>query len=183
MKGFSGFVTKLSALLDKIAGLFLVGSVMLIVLNIILRGVFNRPFLGTYELVSLFSAALVGLALANCAVKKGHIAVTILVDKFPKTLATLTDIVMNFVSLCFWGLAAWQTVIYGISLKQTGVVSPTTQIPFYPFVFLIAFGLLALCLVLILHLGESFRQLEIKVTSRSETNVFVRVQEEGGINR
>jgi TRAP-type C4-dicarboxylate transport system permease small subunit len=173
MEGFSDFVTKLSGILDKIAGLFLAGSVLLIVVNIILRAVFNSPFLGTYELVSLFSAALIGLSLAQCAVKNGHIAVTIVTDKLPKRFQELIDGVMTLLGLCFWSLAAWQVVVYGISLKSTGVVSPTTQIPFYPFVFLIAFGLFALCLVLFRNLaqfakkvrftsGETVRKEEIK---------------------
>lgn len=182
MKGFSGFVVKLSSLMDKLAGFFLVASVLLIVVNIILRVVFKSPFLGTYELVSLFSASLIGLSLAQCAVKNGHIAVTILVDKLPKILHDLIDGVMTLISLCFWSLAAWHVINYGISLRATGVVSSTTQIPFYPVVFLIAFGLVVLCLVLAMNLTEYARKVTFPITlgSKARTGILREISQEGG---
>lgn len=182
MNGFSDFVVKLSSLLDKLAGFCLVASIVLIVVNIVLREVFSSPFLGTYELVSLFSASLIGLSIAQCAVKKGHIAVTILVDKLPKMLQDLIDGLMTLIGLCFWGLAAWHVMIYGISLKTTGVVSPTTQISFYPVVFLIAFGLVVLCLVLAMDLAEYTKRVTftIPLPSKTKSGILRGIPREGG---
>lgn len=158
MRVFSGFVGGLSKILDKFAGFFLISMVALIVANILLRVIVHKPFLGTYEYVSLFSAAMIGLALAQCAVKKGHIAVTLIVDKFSGKLEAFVDSAVNLTSFIFWGIASWYVVKYGLNLFTTGVVSPTTQIPFYPFVFLVAFGLFALCLVLFIHFIESAKR-------------------------
>ena len=167
MSVFTGFVSKLSKFLDKLAGVFLAAMVLLIVVNIILREVFHKPFLGTYELVSLFSAALIGLALAYCAVQNGHIAVTIVTDKLPRLPKALVESTVNIIGFCFWGATAWQIMEYGRSLMVSGVVSPTTQIPFYPFVFLVAFGFLMLCLVLLTHSVQSLQKVVLEIECRN----------------
>lgn len=184
MKSFANFVKQFSLLFDKMAGIFLVASVALIVGNILLRAVFHRPFLGTYEIVSVFSAAMIGLSLANCAVKKGHISVSILVDKFPARLQTLVDAITSFLSLGFWGMASWHVMEHGFSLKATGVVLASTQLPFYPVVWLIGFGLFALCLVLLVQLLEDLSKLPVQaLVLRRPVTTFKGIPQEGGIQR
>jgi|LFRM01.1.fsa_nt_gb TRAP-type C4-dicarboxylate transport system permease small subunit len=164
---FTSFVNKLSRFLDKLAGLFLSAMVLLMVANIVLRELFHKPFLGTYELVSLFSAALIGLALAYCAVQNGHIAVTIVTDRLPRIPKALVESAVNIIGFCFWGVTSWQVIEYGRSLMESGVVSPTTQIPFYPFVFLVAFGIFNLCLVLLIHSAQSLKKVVMEVECRN----------------
>lgn len=167
MTVFTGIITKTSRFLDKLAGLFLSAMVLLIVVNIILRGIFNKPFLGTYEFVSLFSAAMIGLALAYCAVQNGHIAVTIITDKLPELPKAIIESSVNIIGFSFWGVTAYQVMEYGRSLLATGVVLPTTQIPFYPFVFLVAFGFLTLCLALLTHSAQSVKKVVLIIESRN----------------
>jgi hypothetical protein len=49
-------------------------------------------------------------------------------------------------------------------MKDSGLVSPTTQIPTYPFVYLIALGLLVYSLVLLVRTIESI----IKAANKSK---------------
>ncbi len=158
MKKFSGLVEGLSRVLDRISGFCMVSVMALVAVNILLRALFNRPILGTYEYVGFITAATIGLALANCAVQKGHIAISIVVDRLGPRVQAVIDAFTCAVSLSFWGLSAWYTCKYAKSLLNNGVVSPTTQTPFYPFMYLVAFGLLALCLVLLVRLIESIKK-------------------------
>lgn len=158
MNKFTGLVTGLSRVLDKIAGLCMVAIMALIVSNVLLRALFNRPILGTIDYVVFLTAVMIGLALAYCAVQNGHIAVSFVVDRLPIRMQSLVAIVMDILSLSFWGLCVWQIGLYAERMAVTGVVSPTTQTPLYPFIYLVAFGLLALCLVLLVRTMESFRK-------------------------
>lgn len=158
MKAFSGFVIGLSRVLDRISGLCMVSIMVLVVANILLRVLFKRPVLGTYEYVGFLTAALIGLALANCAVQRGHIAIGILVDRLAYKTQAVIDIFIYIVSIAFWAISAWYIAQYARSLTINGVVSPTTQIPFYPFIYLISLGLVALCLVLTVKLMESVKR-------------------------
>ncbi|MDD4238422.1 MAG: TRAP transporter small permease [Desulfotomaculaceae bacterium] len=158
MNKFTGLVTELSRVLDKIAGLCLVAVMALIVANILLRAIFKSPILGTIDYVTFLTAVMIGLSLAYCAVQSGHIAVDFFVERLPLKIQAVIDMVMGLLTLTFWGLCVWQTAVYANRMAVTGVVSPTTQTPVYPFIYLVDVGLLALCLVLLVRTGESCRK-------------------------
>jgi len=158
MKQFTGLVTRLSRVLDIISGLLMVFIMLLIVANIFLRVLFNHPVLGTYEYVGFLTAALIGLSLANCAVKKGHIAISFLVERLSEKTQAVADIFINTAALLFWGFSAWYICKYANSITVNGVVSATTQTPFSPFIYLVAIGLFVFCLVLLANLIESIKK-------------------------
>lgn len=161
MKNLSGFVAGLSRMLDRIAAICIVFIMVLVVGNILLRVFIGSPILGTYEYVGFLTAAMIGLALASCALQNGHIAVSFVLEKFPTKMQAVVDIIMNIFALSFWGLSAWYIGKYANSMTVSGVVSPTTQTPFYPFVYLVSFGMMALCLVLLLRLVESIKKVAL----------------------
>lgn len=158
MEKFTGLVTGLSRIFDKIAGLCMVSVMVLVVSNILLRVLFKNPILGTYEYVVFLTVATIGLSLANCAVQNGHIAVSFVVDRLPIKIQVVVDLIMNAAALFFWSLCVWQVGVYAKKMAESGVVSPTSQIPLYPFIYLVAFGLLALCLVLLVRTAESIQK-------------------------
>jgi TRAP-type C4-dicarboxylate transport system permease small subunit len=155
MKRFSDLVTGLSRLLDQAAGFFLVVTMVLIVVNVLLRAIFETPVFGAYEYVGLLTALVIGLALAYCGVQNAHIAVSLLTERLPSRLQAVISILINLVSMCFLAVSAWYVGLYAGSMKDTGLVSSTTQIPTYPFVYLIALGLLVYSLVLLVKSIES----------------------------
>lgn len=157
---FASCVKSLSQWLDRIAGFCLAGIMVLVVSNIILRVIFNSPILGTIDYVGFLAAMAIGLALAYCAVQNAHIAVDFVVERFPHKLQAVVDSLINTIALGFWGLVSWQIWKYAQSLAASGVVSPTTQTPFHPFVYLVSLGLFTLCLVLLVRLIDSVKRMD-----------------------
>lgn len=155
MKYFSRLVTGLSRVLDQAAGFFLVATMVLIVVNIMMRVVFKSPVFGAYEYVGLLTALVIGLSLAYCGVQNAHIDISIVVGWLPARLQAFISAIINLVSVCFLGVSSWYVAIYAGSMKNSGLVSSTTQMPTYPFAYLIALGLLAYCLVLLVRSIES----------------------------
>jgi TRAP-type C4-dicarboxylate transport system permease small subunit len=151
MKRFSGLVTGISRILDQAAGFFLVATMVLIVVNILLRAILKTPVFGAYEYVGLLTALVIGLALAYCGVQNAHIDISIVVDWLPARLRALISALINIISMCFLAVSAWYVGAYARSMMDSGLVSSTTQMPIYPFVYLIALGLLAYCLVLLVR--------------------------------
>lgn len=147
MRHFTDLVKGVSQAFDKLAGLCIFSVMLLVVANIIMRTVFNQPILGTYELVGFLTATGVALALAFCAFQNGHIAVSFILDRFPKKFQAGVEIIVNAVSLLFWAGAVWSLARYAEAMKLKGLVSPSAEIPVYPFIYLVAFGLSGLCLV------------------------------------
>jgi TRAP-type C4-dicarboxylate transport system permease small subunit len=67
-----------------------------------------------------------------------------------------------FVSMVLFGIIAWQSVIYANSLMASGEVSPTLQMPVYPFIYGVAVGCGMLCVVLFIEFLRQFRGAEIE---------------------
>ncbi len=147
MKIMTTVINRIGEFFDRLAGLILVLVMLLAVTNILLRALINRPILGTYEFVGYLTATAIGLSLAGCASQGGHIAVGVLVDRLPPRMQKLIELLLNLPVLGFLSLAAYQLFRHAGRIALNGEVAPTTELPFYPFVYLVAAGFLALVLV------------------------------------
>lgn len=147
MKRLDNWVKGISITLDKIAGLFIFLAMLLVVSNVLLRAIFNSPIKGTYELVGLLTAVAVGMGLAHCAYQNGHISVGFIMDKFSNRIQSIVHIFIHIVSLCFWSFVVWHMFSYANETMHNGLVTATSEVPIFPFIYLIALGILILCLV------------------------------------
>jgi TRAP-type C4-dicarboxylate transport system permease small subunit len=140
--------------LDMVAGIALVAMMALIFGNVLFRAVW-RPIMGTYEVTAFLASMTISFALANCAVHKGHIALTLFVDRMPLRLRSVLDTLVSTIGGLLYLVLAWEVTKYASHVKQTGEVSLTMEIPFYPFIYGVALGLLLLALVLIVSIFTS----------------------------
>ncbi|MGI6449677.1 MAG: TRAP transporter small permease [Desulfitobacteriia bacterium] len=155
MKANWQWLRKICGSLDSLAGLCLISVMLLIVTNIVLRTVFNSPIIGANELTGFLTAIAVAFALAQCAWQNGHIAVTFLMERIPSKAQALLAVLVNALSLGFWMAASWYLVRFAQAMKLKGLVSPSAEIPVYPFIYLVAAGVGGLCLVLMVQLLNS----------------------------
>lgn len=143
-------IAKAVGILNEIAGWMLAICMLLITINVILRTVFGKPILGTYEWVGILTALCIGLGLAFCAYKDSHITIDFLADKLNSRFRKALDIVTGIFSSSFMAVIIFSIFKYASKLYASGEVSPTTRIPFYIFVFITGFGFVFLTLTLIL---------------------------------
>jgi len=134
------------------AGVFAV--FLLIVGNILLRKLW-KPIYGAYDYVCFMAAIVVAFALANCAVKKGHIQVEMLVARFSQRAQGIIGSFTGILSLGIFSLITWQCIVLGNDMRLAGETSMTSLLPFYPYIYAIAFGCGLLCLVILLDLIKS----------------------------
>jgi len=158
MKQFSGLVQRISRSLDIMAGFCIVATMVIVVLNVVLRVFLRKPLLGTMDYVTLLMALTIGLGLAYCGFNNGHIAVDLIIEKFPKKTQAFIDAITNLISLIFWGIVAWYMAEYARTMALSNLVAPTIQIPLSPVIYVISFGLLILCFVILLKIIASVRK-------------------------
>ena len=151
-------VYKISDKFDMVSGVALVAMMGLISINVILRAVW-RPMLGTYEITALLAAVTIALAIANCAAKKGHIALTLFVDKLPRRIRAVVTFFISILGTGLFLVLAWEETKYGLHMRNIGEVGLTTELPFYPFIFLVAFGFLMIALVLFVDILKSLQRI------------------------
>lgn len=138
----------LSRVLISIAAVILVFLMLLACGNMLFRAVWV-PIKGTFELMGFFGAVVTAFALGQTQMQKGHIAVTVLEGRFSPAVERFLDGLSHLICSVFFGLIAWRTSVWAFSLIETGELSETLRIIYYPFAFAVALGNLILALVLL----------------------------------
>lgn len=145
-----------------------VGSAMLILMmfltavDVCFRYVFKRPLAGAFELVGYMMAILVPFSIAYCAQDRGHVAVDLIMERFPRTIRHCMKILTTFITLLFVVIIAWQNVLYFFEMKKSGLTSAVLLIPAYPFILPTAIAFAVFALVLAVHLFELFGEVKNK---------------------
>jgi len=146
---------KISRVLNEIfvwiAGAFLVVMILLTCANIFLRLVW-MPVKGTFELMGFFGAIVTAFALGYTQIKRGHIGIDILVNRFSAKAQRILNGANYFICMIFFAIAGWQIAKWATTLWKTGEVTETLRIIFYPFTYGVALGCLTLTLVLLVDL-------------------------------
>ena len=147
----------LNRVLTWIGGFFLVSMIVLTCVNIIFRMVWV-PIRGTFELMGYFGAIVTAFALGYTQMKKAHISVDILVNNFSIKTRKVVNMISHAVCFFFFSAVAWQIAIKATTLMNTGEITETLRIVYYPFTYGVAFGCAILTLVLFTDLVRSFMQ-------------------------
>jgi TRAP-type C4-dicarboxylate transport system permease small subunit len=124
-------------------------------LDVFLRYFFRKPIPGTYEIVSFLGTVAVSFAMAHTLAERGHVAVSLVVQLFPKRAQGVVESLISIFGFILFGLIAWQSVLYAMDCQRAGEVSLTLQLPFYPFIYGVAFGAGVVCLVLLVDLIDA----------------------------
>jgi TRAP-type C4-dicarboxylate transport system permease small subunit len=143
--------TILVNLLTFLGGLFLVGMIALTCANIFSRVVWI-PIRGSFELMGYAGALVTAFALGYTQIKKGNIAVDILIHRYPDWAKRLVHIINSFICVVFFAIASWQISVKATTMMQSAEVTETLQIIYYPFVYAVAFGCAVLVLTLLTEL-------------------------------
>ncbi len=154
MASFERIIYGLSRVLNIFSGIALVSLMCLVFGNVTLRALW-QPILGAYEFTSFVFSLSVALALAHCAAKGGHVAITIFADLLPKRVQAVLDAIVAVLGTGLFGVLAWQVSKYAVTIYHSGEVSLTTETPFYPFIGVLALGMLMVALVILNDLFKS----------------------------
>ncbi|MFO7971368.1 MAG: TRAP transporter small permease [Desulfobacterales bacterium] len=155
MEKLSNLFKKTYQKLNFVASMGLFAIACLVVFNILLRVFLGKPVFGAYEYVTFLTVIVVSLALADCALKDGHISVTFFTDKLPKKIRLIVNILTGvFTSLTFI-LITWRLIIYAQTKYLTGETSGVTHIPLHYVVIIIVLGFLLLLSFILIQLIEN----------------------------
>jgi len=140
--------TYLNRLLIGMGGAFLVAMIALGSGNIIFRWAW-LPIRGTYELMGLFGAVAASFALGSTQSRRGHIAVDVLVNRFPANIRRVVQTVSSGAGMLLFSMLTWQIIRLGLTLRDAGELTESLGIIYYPFIFAVALGCGAMSLVLL----------------------------------
>jgi len=111
--------------------------------------IFNRPIIGTYEMVGFLGAAVASLAMAHTTVHRGHVAVEVLTQVLPQGVQKAIYLITNLLSILLFVFLAYECWRFGGDLSASHEVSLTLQIPFSPILYGMSVSSMVVCLVLL----------------------------------
>jgi TRAP-type C4-dicarboxylate transport system permease small subunit len=168
-------IHRVARLMYFLAGMAIVAMMMITTLDVFMRFCVTmysrfgweflatwRPVPGTYDLVAMCGAIAAAFAMAHTTLESGHVAVSLVVRLLSKKRQLWMKMFTDTASLSLFGILAWRSVVYAGKLRESGEVSMTMQLPFHPFVHMLAFSSLIVALVYLVAIIKDIQ----KVVSR-----------------
>ena len=138
-----------------IAGITLVTVMLMTVLDVILR-YFGRPITGIYDIVALGGGIIIGCSMPLAAERRVHVFMEMGLQAYGRTgrqmLSLLTRLIIFGISL----LVAWNLIRLGIGFRETGEVSLTIKIVYYPVAIGLGICFFAQMLVIFMQIVQVF---------------------------
>ena len=134
--------------MNFVGGTVLALMMFLTVLDVVLR-IFGKPILGTYELVSLAGAVVVGFAIPKTSQDDAHVYVDMLIVGLSAKVRRIFRASTKFLGIIFFVLLGINIILKGNELYGAGEVSLTLHIPLYPVAYALGLCCFIECLVLL----------------------------------
>lgn len=147
-------INQVSRVVGAIAVVFLVLMMLLTVADVFLRYVFSAPIKGSLELTEFCMVIAGFLGIAWCAVKRGHVKVDLIVSHMPTQAQGITDTVTMLLAMTVIPLVAWRAFAQAKYIMVENFVSPSLNIPEFPFYMVMGIGYTLIFLVVITVLIE-----------------------------
>ena len=143
---------KVEDFLTTISGILVFLTMFLIVVNIFIRTLFDKPIAGVYEIVSFVFAAIVSFCLAYVQGEKENISVDVAVAKAPRKFKKLLELFGTFIGLVSIAIIAWFSIDQAISafVGKDYQANSLLKLPLWPAKAVVGFGMLFLFIRLIL---------------------------------
>ena len=109
MAGSFNILRLISKVLNIIAGIAVTAMMLLTVADVLLRAG-GHPFIGTYEIVTLLLALVVGFGIPQVSLDKGHVYMEFLLEKLTKRGKDMMNVftrILCLILFAFIGVNLW----------------------------------------------------------------------------
>lgn len=148
VRGIEKVLFKISSIAGWIGKLILIGIVILVILDVILRYFFNNPFAFSVELIEIALIIASFSAIVLCTAKREHLVIRVLSGN------AVTDCLVLLLSISVFAIMTWRCFLYALQLRAMGNVSVLLKIPLYPFSLFISLCSFLITLMLLVQLLE-----------------------------
>ncbi len=138
----------------SMAALFLVAAILF--LDIALRLAAEISILGTYEIIEMGMIVVIFAALAHTQFLKGHVRVTMLVEKFPPGVKRWIDGFLLTITAAVCAVVTYASFVQAHVYYEKQATTAVLKMPYYPFAYTLAMGLTLLTIAFFLDAVASF---------------------------
>ncbi|MBN2401590.1 MAG: TRAP transporter small permease [Spirochaetes bacterium] len=153
---FENLIIVVSKFLNIIAGIALTVMMFLTVIDVALRA-FGAPIIGTYEIVALLLALVIGFGIPQVSMDRGHVYMEILLNLFSKRNKAILNTTTRIICIFLFILIGYNVVSVGNEFRMSGEVSPTIKLPFFPMAYGVGVCCFIECFVFIVDILKIWR--------------------------
>jgi TRAP-type C4-dicarboxylate transport system permease small subunit len=156
MGGFAKTIRFVSNILNIIAGIAVTFMMLLTVTDVLLRAG-GRPIIGTFEIVALSLALVIGFAIPKVSLDRGHVTMDFLLVKLSQRGREVMNTFTRLLGLILFACIGYNLFNVAARFHASGEVTATIKIPFYPVAYGVAICCLIECVVFILDIVRIWR--------------------------
>ena len=156
MDNMFGILQKTSKWLSVIAGTALTLMMFLTVADVFMRA-WGHPIMGTYELVGLSLALVIGFGIPKVSLKRQHIYMDFLVNSLSKRNKAIMNTFTRILCIILFVLIGYSLFSIGNEFRMSGEVSPTIKLPFFPMAYGVGICCFIECFVFLFEIVKSWR--------------------------
>ncbi|MDD3657083.1 MAG: TRAP transporter small permease [Atribacterota bacterium] len=145
-------ILKIISFLHYISYIAITILVMLTIVDILGRFLFNSPIRGKYELSGLLLVVIVFFTFGYSEYKQDNVKIDFLYERYPSFLKKIVDLVSQLIYLVIVATMAWRVIIYGKYMMSTNAVTGSLRIPYWPIILASSIGMIGLFLVVLVDL-------------------------------
>ncbi len=123
--------------------------VLVTVIDVTLRYVFNSPIFGAQDFSTLSLSVMVATAIAYSGRTGGQVSVELFTNLMGPGVTRWTNLIVRLLGMAMLGVLCWQLVLAGLNASTYGEASFALLIPFEPFFYILAAGMFLYALVLV----------------------------------
>ena len=156
MGSFAKMMRFVSNILNIIAGIAVTFMMLLTVADVLLRAG-GRPIIGTFEIVALSLALVIGFAIPKVSLDRGHVTMDFLLVKLSQRRREIMNTFTRLLGLILFACIGYNLFNVAARFHTSGEVTATIKIPFYPVAYGVAICCLIECVVFILDIIRIWR--------------------------
>ena len=151
-----GFFDRILRWMALAGGAILMALMIFIVVDVVLRYVFNAPFSSSKEITEFAMSLIVFLAIAYCGWTGGHIAVDLFEKWLDRPALFWLPAALSFAGALLFAVIAWRATLETIATFSQ--ISNMLQMPHFPFRFVVAFGSAMFAVVMFIQGLQALRR-------------------------
>jgi TRAP-type C4-dicarboxylate transport system permease small subunit len=182
LKKIEALFVKLAQIMNSIAAVGLFIIMVVVVLNILMRMFFNRPFMGTYEIVQYGLLLVVSLALADNELADGNVVVSFFLEKMKPKTANIFNIATGSLGIIVTGFVTWNQWRMILQKYNNRAASAILMLPHWIIVLVLTLGFFTLFVALIVKVLRFIERHDSLPDARPTIEERLRQIEQQGTN-
>jgi TRAP-type transport system small permease protein len=135
-----------------LGGLAIIIMMMLTIIDVFMRYVFDSPIHGGTDMSAMVLVVVVAFSIGYSARSGGQVVVELFTNIWPEKLNRIIGSCVHVIGIFMLIILVWRLFESGLSASEYGETTTTIHIPFEPFYYILAIGMAIYAIVLLVEL-------------------------------